>query len=75
MLKYSSDRTLNLYVELCNSIDHPSTQCHTVLCHNPNSLDRQDLLQHEATVILYSTYNTSGFQRSSQMTQEYAQQQ
>jgi len=74
MLKYSSDCTLNLYVQLCNSMDHPPTQCHTVLRHIPHSLDRQDLLQHEATATLYSTHNTSGFQgRSKKMTQDYEQ--
>lgn len=74
MLKYSSDYTLNLYVELYKSMDHPSTQCHTVLCHNPKSLDRHDLLQHKATTkataTLYSTYNTSELQGSNKMTQE-----
>lgn len=65
-----SDCTLNLNVQFCNSMDHPYTQCHNVLCHNPNSLDRHDLLQHEATATLYSTHNSSGFQRSGKKTTE-----
>jgi hypothetical protein len=58
-------------------MDHPFTQCHNVLCQNPHSLDRQDLLQHEANATLYSTHNTSRFQggSSKKMTQVYEQQQ